>query len=221
MRQRSSTRGAAGFTLIELLVVSSIISILMALGVAGYTKARNWADRTASAHTMRMLGVAIQMYAVDNDNTLPGPLYNTQNAWYKKNNTSSLGYRLYNYLGSPAPKGTDQECKALLTPAFVRMRPKSDSPQYLIQTYIDYDGNPSQMPFGYPGSADNPNPWKLAMISMAGITQKYAVQEIDAEHPRVQGWSTAGMAPKPVLGDVRMTLFFDWHVEAIPADQTE
>jgi prepilin-type N-terminal cleavage/methylation domain-containing protein/prepilin-type processing-associated H-X9-DG protein len=63
-----------GFTLIELLVVIAIIAILAAIMFPVFTRARENARRAACWSNLRQLGIAIHMYAQDNDEWMPiGP----------------------------------------------------------------------------------------------------------------------------------------------------
>lgn len=61
-----------GFTLIELLVVIAIIAILAAILFPVFAKAREKARQTACTSNQRQIAMAIQMYAQENDETLPG-----------------------------------------------------------------------------------------------------------------------------------------------------
>jgi len=76
--QRRGTR-RAGFTLIELLVVIAIIAILAAILFPVFAKAREKARQNSCINNQRQIGIAVQMYVQDHDETFmrdPGT-----NAW--------------------------------------------------------------------------------------------------------------------------------------------
>ena len=60
-----------GFTLIELLVVIAIIAILAAILFPVFAQARESARQTACISNTRQIGMSVQMYAQDNDETMP------------------------------------------------------------------------------------------------------------------------------------------------------
>lgn len=59
------------FTLIELLVVIAIIAILMALLMPSLANAREQAKKVKCASNLRQIGLAIHMYAQENNGTIP------------------------------------------------------------------------------------------------------------------------------------------------------
>jgi prepilin-type N-terminal cleavage/methylation domain-containing protein/prepilin-type processing-associated H-X9-DG protein len=73
---RSSWRG---FTLIELLVVIAIIAILAAILFPVFAQAREKAREAACLSNVKQLGLSLQMYAQDYDETLPNHAADTAN----------------------------------------------------------------------------------------------------------------------------------------------
>ncbi len=210
-----------GFTLVELLVSLGIIALLSALVLAGVNKTRSAADRAATAQSLRSIGTAMQGYANDHDSELPGPLYNAQNAWYSSRNPGALGTFLWSYLDCPEPLTTSQECKVINNPANMRVRMARDTPIYLMRPEVTMKGTPALRPFGNQDSSGTitQTPMRLPALAGYGLSKTWVMVDIDQQLTRVQGWGISSYPKSPVLGSLRMALYFDWHVAAIPADE--
>ena len=61
------SRSSRGFTLVELLITITIIVVLAALSLAGFSKMRVYADQVGSTRNISNLMVANATYAADNN----------------------------------------------------------------------------------------------------------------------------------------------------------
>jgi prepilin-type N-terminal cleavage/methylation domain-containing protein len=75
-----SLTARSAFTLIELLVVIAIIAILAALLLPALTNAKNRAQMVTDLNNNRQIMLGMQMYAADNEDSVPQPGWGVNNA---------------------------------------------------------------------------------------------------------------------------------------------
>src|ERR1044071_8208919 len=219
----AATGRTRGFTLIELLVVIAIIAILAGLLWPALARAKQKAIQAGCIANMKQISHALQMYLDDNTDLLPGPCFSGARASYDKNSGTELIYYIANYLGSPPPSsvvGKPGVGGGFVCPGYRRLAPKATSMEgrkcYLLDD--DVDPNPSSRvpPFGYPelGPVEEIPSLKFSELNRYGTPATlFALTDVDKVNipdPRVTWWED--LPYKPVHGDVRNELFFDWHV---------
>jgi len=98
-----------GFTLVEMAVVIVIMGLLMAILFPGYAAVKRKSSQAACASNMKQVGMAILLFAEENDGWLPpGPSGNTINTFIRDSrfggtasnvvDKSNLEYYITNYI---------------------------------------------------------------------------------------------------------------------------
>lgn len=224
-------RNLPAFTLIELLTVIAVIAILAAMLLSALARGKEKAYQTKCASNLKQLGYAIQMFANDQDDQLPGPtwvgvydIYNTE--------TERLPYYLTTYLGLPAPSTEPHDAQIAICPA-AGLRdgpPPAGTPLDSLSRPISYLANDEitnsasdilTHPFGYPYSSpfyratkgpDEP-PKKVSAIKYPSTA--WAITDIDQQNANPAGLYYPFLSQNKVHLTVRNQLLFDWHVEAV------
>jgi prepilin-type N-terminal cleavage/methylation domain-containing protein len=226
--KRSPSR-ARGFTLVELLVTLTIVAVLAALSFAGASLFMKRAAAVEDASTLRQISACINMYAADNNDYLPGPLFTGQTPVFNKSlSTNIKEYRrlaecFAPYLGKQDPKSG--EVITGMTSSWQKTPDQQNSPAFFMQQKLPMgEGTTFQCPWGKPApaAAEERIPMKLqAVLSQPLASRTWAMTELDQLHPEIgtADWKSR-IPPQMIHGDYRLALYFDGSVGKVNQDNS-
>jgi len=200
---RFKYRPQSAFTLLELLVTILIIGVLSTLALAGFQTIQKRALRMQCASNLRQIGLAIQQYASENDNSLPGPAWVSLpfdvKMFGSMQGYNQMGVFLAPYLMERSINPTDPplRCNAFVSPMYSLKRKWGNPPTYHYIRPSD-----TKRPFGdQSGSTIYP---PLKIVALPGVYGKN-LSEI---------WSI--QLHDATLQNGRNVLFFDGHAGWYP-----
>lgn len=219
-----------GFTLVELLVTITIIIVLAALTFVGSSLFIKRANAAKDAATLRQVFYCINMYAADNNDYLPGPLFTGQTPVCKNPLSSNikewrrLAECFAPYLGKADPKSG--EVIESMTSSWQKTEAQQNSPSYYMQQKLPIgdSGTVFQCPWGKPAPASTEQrvPMKLqTVLAQPKAGRTWAMTELDQMHPDIGTASWKADVPAGMIhGSYRLALYFDGSVGKVDKDNS-
>jgi prepilin-type N-terminal cleavage/methylation domain-containing protein/prepilin-type processing-associated H-X9-DG protein len=224
-----STARPSGFTLMELLVVIAIIAILAALLLPVLATSKQKARQTQCLNNLKQVGISITMYADDNTDHLPGPLWQGLYSVYDDDN-KRLPFYTAHYMALPEASKTATNVAPLLVcpgsaPLCIYPPNNKSNSVFWPLSYICSVAVTNLLtdvvtrPFGYPyGSVPKEAKSDEATKKTHEIrnpSTSFAIVDADKLNANPVSGYHQFLPTRKAHGEVRNTLYFDWHVRAV------
>ncbi|AHF90551.1 hypothetical protein OPIT5_10410 [Opitutaceae bacterium TAV5] len=206
-----------GFTLIELLTVIAIIGILAAIIIPTVSKVRESARSAQCISNLRQINTAINLHVNDNRDSLPGPLWLTQEYKYNQYTRGQLSRILSSYIPAIDKGGGNFTSEFFRCPAWAATGATGNG------SLVVNIGAWGIKPFGQatnPESASLPVK-KFSSIAGQPLSRTWMLTDQDDPVMADLGQSANPARPqKTVHGSSRNILFYDGHVQKV-SDKTK
>jgi prepilin-type processing-associated H-X9-DG protein len=206
----------SGFTYVELVAVVLTISVFTLAFLPGVSVRRGKSLQTRCVSNLQHIGLALQLYAEAQQDTLPGPVSPIVGAAYDESSSHELSWYLAESLGCPQPSTNTFVARVLICPAYKQPCERPGLPDsartYALNENVSKKPGVSVPPFGRvqpPAS-----PLRLSTLAMHGSPARlFATTDADkgTVSPRLPSWKH--LPYRPAHGTTRSRLFFDGHVE--------
>ncbi|AHF89710.1 N-terminal cleavage protein [Opitutaceae bacterium TAV5] len=218
------------FTLIELLTVIAIIGILAAIIIPTVGKVRSTARAVQCVSNLRQIHGAIQLYASEHRERFPGPLWGGQEPYYNPapgTTPGLLAKLLADYLPTTEISATRRTNEMFMCPGWVAAggpdRAEKKTFVVNIRPWGASHGAWDFCPFGDINFTQGQPRWQqrtLAEMTAYPLSRTWMMVDVDKEFLDGTGntasWGS-GILPAPAHGSARNVLFYDGHVERVPA----
>lgn len=207
--------------MMEMLVAISILVVLVAFSLVAIRAAKKSAAAVKDAGSLKQIFACMNLYAADNNDLLPGPLFTRQSPVYNSpipgnpREWRRLSDCLAIYLGVEDPKKGD--FIPGMAASWQKDGANADSPAwYMQQQLMVGDGPGYENPWGKPAPASNDErmPMKLgALHAQPRVTRTWAMTEMDQLHPAIKDPALKQGCPEGMAhGSYRLGVYFDGSV---------
>ncbi len=217
-------RHELGFTLIELLVVIAIIAILAGMLLPALSKAKEKTRTTLCRSNLKQMGLAVFMYADDNDGKLPYAWGHGPDTYIHNANINNFEALLFSYYGrakfDAGKEGLNFTNSVSICPIRMKEPLQGNNPWKISYGMNQFTSKNFPHPGGQFPSADTA---KLSSVKRPTKTLLISDLAYMRNHPPIVDLSSANLGyrhgQRHPLGAAN-TLFMDAHVEGILPTQT-